>query len=130
MAYLNKADKAKWELSKYHSKRSCWIKALGGACSQCGQTENLEFDHIDPSTKSFNISKLWSLSDSTVVEELRKCQLLCSGCHKKKSDEEQTGERKHGTHAMYRNGGCRCQECRAFFNTYRRALRMRNKDQL
>jgi len=37
---------------------------LGGRCVRCGATEDLEFDHIDPSTKRFTISgglsKAWT----------------------------------------------------------------------
>jgi hypothetical protein len=67
---------------------------LGGICVHCGITnsealefteERLQFDHIVPRDKSFEISKFWSYSWGRIVGELDKCQLLCRECHKEKS---------------------------------------------
>ena len=98
---------------------------LGGACVRCGAVEQLEFDHIDPATKSFNLSIGWSRSWDTIVAELGKCQLLCHDCHKAKSDAEQTGDRSHGSLQRYKRGKCRCPECRATWNEWRREYRLR-----
>jgi hypothetical protein len=61
------------------------IQKLGGKCSKCGSTEHLEFDHISPNDKSFNISKLLNRSKQETDIELQKCQLLCHNCHLEKS---------------------------------------------
>ncbi len=51
----------------------------------CGSWNDLELDHINPETKvSHNI---WSWSEKRRIKELKKCQPLCFGCHKKKSSE-------------------------------------------
>jgi 5-methylcytosine-specific restriction endonuclease McrA len=58
---------------------------LGGRCVKCGSSERLEFDHIDPSEKSFTIGKLFGRKRiETLKEEVSKCQLLCKPCHIKK----------------------------------------------
>ena len=67
-------------------RRQKIIDFLGGECVKCDSTENLEVDHIDPKTKSFNldaknIQRKWEILEI----ELRKCQLLCKTCHKDKS---------------------------------------------
>ena len=53
-------------------------------CQKCGYnnyTGALEFHHIDPSQKDFTISNMdFKLKDA--VEEIKKCVLLCSNCHK------------------------------------------------
>lgn len=64
------------------------IAMLGGACVRCGATESLEFDHVDPSTKAFEISTYADYSWDTLLPELRKCQLLCNACHKAKTAED------------------------------------------
>lgn len=56
---------------------------LGNICWCCGATENLQFDHINPLEKSYNISTNFFRQD--VDEELAKCQLLCSRCHLEKT---------------------------------------------
>ena len=59
---------------------------LGGKCNKCGSKDNLQFDHIDPSTKSFAIAKyIASCFEKKFEEEIIKCQLLCEECHKKKT---------------------------------------------
>ena len=62
------------------------IKQFGNACTKCGYDKNyaaLEFHHIEPEKKSFQLD-LRSLSNrkwSSIVEEGKKCILLCSNCH-------------------------------------------------
>ena len=65
--------------------REILIEKMGGKCVECGCKEALEFDHIDPSTKSFNISGGYTKPKEVLQEELLKCQLLCVSCHKEKT---------------------------------------------
>lgn len=76
------------QLTRYHTNRSILIEEMGGECKACGSTDQLEFDHIDPLTKLFDISKKFNLSLDRVREEAKKCQLLCHDCHERKSAEE------------------------------------------
>ena len=62
------------------------IEAKGGECEVCGYNKNyaaLEFHHVDPSAKEFNLD-MRKLSNSTwerILKEAKKCQLICSNCH-------------------------------------------------
>lgn len=77
-----------YQLARYHRRRAEAIKLLGGKCVRCGSTVNLDFDHINKSTKNFTIAKIWSASEKRFTEELAKCQLLCRDkCHYEKSIE-------------------------------------------
>jgi len=76
-------------------------KFLGGACVKCGITDSrlLDFDHIDPKTKSINISnKMW-LPYEQLLNEVKKCQLLCPNCHrlKTRAGNENHHKRAHNT---------------------------------
>lgn len=43
----------------------------------------MDFDHKDPSQKSFNISKPPTISDkSSILEEIKKCDIVCANCHR------------------------------------------------
>ena len=62
------------------------VDLLGGGCCVCGYNKNyssLAFHHKDITTKSFGLAgrnlsdKPWDL----LVEEARKCILLCHNCH-------------------------------------------------
>ena len=74
----------------YHQKRyanriSEMMIYLGSECVKCGTKESLEFDHIDPKTKEFSITRKWTRSWDILQPELDKCQLLCKECHLEKT---------------------------------------------
>ena len=59
----------------------------GGCCEKCKYHKNLralEFHHKNPKLKSFGISytTIASKSWKRILEEIDKCQLLCSNCHR------------------------------------------------
>ena len=62
------------------------IKYKGGKCALCGYKkceQGLEFHHFNSSKKDFGISaKGYTRSWRTIKEELDKCILLCSNCHR------------------------------------------------
>lgn len=69
---------------------------LGDECAECGATENLEFDHIDPATKRFSIAaRIRDTSVALLTEEVKKCQLLCPPCHRTKSTREVPSTREN-----------------------------------
>ncbi len=60
---------------------------MGGSCQVCGYKRciaALELHHLNPEEKDFSFSKLRSnnLNWSKVVEELKKCILICANCHR------------------------------------------------
>jgi transposase len=61
------------------------IEEAGGACQLCGfdpWPAALHFHHIDPATKSFEISQGGvTVSIDTLRAEAGKCALLCANCH-------------------------------------------------
>ena len=60
------------------------ISLLGGKCSQCGYSEHLaalEFHHTS-NNKEFNIGDVANKSWNSIKNEISKCQLLCSNCHR------------------------------------------------
>lgn len=54
---------------------------LGGRCVVCDEVD-VEFDHVDPESKSFEMGKqAGKVSDSRWEAEVAKCQLLCRPHH-------------------------------------------------
>lgn len=66
------------------------IKYKGGKCEVCGYckcTRALEFHHIDPKAKLFNIAQsAYTRNWEDVIKELDKCVLLCANCHREVED--------------------------------------------
>jgi 5-methylcytosine-specific restriction endonuclease McrA len=83
----------------------------GKTCVQCGSSENLELDHIDPASKTEH--RIWSWSEERRLAEIAKCQVLCAGCHLLKSIESDWPKTDHGRGRMYKLG-CRCTLCVEF----------------
>ena len=83
----NRQEKQKSYLKKrYYKTLSECIEKLGGECVKCGAKERLQFDHIHPKNKSFEITrKLFMADKEKFQEELDKCQLLCYDCHLEKT---------------------------------------------
>lgn len=53
-------------------------------CQKCGEQRLylIQFHHIDPATKEFNISKSAGHKKAKICEEeVKKCVCLCSNCH-------------------------------------------------
>ena len=101
-------------------RRLAWI-ATNGPCRECGSSDDLEVDHIDPSTKVAH--KVWSWAREKREAELAKCQVLCRACHLAKTIAQFKRPVPHGTHHGYSHHGCRCQPCRAAHAAYERARR-------
>jgi hypothetical protein len=55
-------------------------------CVKCGYKEHpvaLEFNHINPELKKFNIaSRAAAIKSAAFKEELAKCEILCANCHR------------------------------------------------
>ena len=61
------------------------------ACVDCGERDRavLEFDHIDPSRKSFSISDaVFRRSWPEIERELAKCEVRCANCHRRRTAEQ------------------------------------------
>mgnify|MGYP001572676222 CR=1 FL=1 len=57
-------------------------------CVDCGEADPvvLEFDHRDPDKKKSDISKMMGkVSWKKIEKEIRKCDVVCSNCHRKRT---------------------------------------------
>lgn len=59
------------------------------SCESCGEDDYrvLEFDHIDKSKKNFSIADgvRNGCGIERIEEEIKKCQVLCANCHRRKT---------------------------------------------
>ena len=112
----------------YYKRRAKMIAYFGVACAHCGSTDQLEFDHIDPALKSFNINENMTLSNPGVRAELDKCQLLCRPCHEAKTAaEHREAGFTHGSMYGWQKARCACADCstakRAWYDARNERLR-------
>jgi len=78
---------------KRRARRATRIKALEyvaeKGCCECGERDPrvLEFDHIHPADKDYDVAKLFADGYSWGAEklraEIRKCRVICANCHRR-----------------------------------------------
>lgn len=122
---------------KKRANKEKLLEMFGNACMRCGYNKSrrvLSFHHRDPSQKKFIISGNHSRKFEILVEEAKKCDILCANCHLELHDEEyidywnkaealkladpkviarRNNEIVHGTYYGYYHKGCRCEQCKA-----------------
>lgn len=61
------------------------VEEAGGCCVLCGYARTvaaLQFHHLDPATKRFNLSQNGhTIGIAAARQEASKCALLCANCH-------------------------------------------------
>lgn len=68
-----------------HNTKQKMFEAFGGKCGYCGLVDDpivYDFHHLDPNKKEFSPSS-YSIAWEKLVEEAKKCAMLCSHCHRK-----------------------------------------------
>lgn len=72
-----------------HNRKLEAIEAIkkGVSCSRCPEDHpsTIDFHHLDPSTKEFNVSTaiIQNMSLDRIKKEVDKCIPLCANCHRK-----------------------------------------------
>lgn len=102
------------------ARRQEWFKDK--CCIDCGSTDRLELDHVDPEIKVTN--SVWSWSKKRRETELAKCVPRCHDCHAKRSSSQfkewYSKPTTHGTISAYLKRKCKCDICVAFYKVWRR----------
>lgn len=109
MAYKDRDKQREFQRLWRTNRRNAYF--AGKFCVVCKSTDNLELDHIDPSTKKYNPASIWGMSDDNPnkIAELAKCQVLCQTHHREKTSAWWKANRKHGR--TWYKYGCRCDIC-------------------
>ena len=67
------------------SKGRAYVREIleKASCMDCGYKNwtALQFDHREPSLKSFEMSKMSGRSFGAVKAEVAKCDIVCANCH-------------------------------------------------
>jgi len=96
-----------YQADRWRKRKLKAIELLGGKCGKCGYCRNyaaLEFHHLDPSQKDFDFNVGRRRSWDKLIEELKKCVLLCSNCHREEHNPDMTlsGEKTESNPSLNR----------------------------
>jgi hypothetical protein len=81
--------------STHRNRAFVFSYLLEHPCEKCPESDPivLEFDHIDPIQKLFNISDASSGNEpkglDTLKKEIAKCRVLCANCHRRHTAQQQ-----------------------------------------
>lgn len=66
-----------------YEENKLFIESLKTECCKCGEDRPwvIQFHHINPENKLFNVTVCGTRSKSTIWKEVAKCVCLCSNCH-------------------------------------------------
>lgn len=69
----------------YGKKRYLYDYKVNHPCVKCGYKDvrALDFHHVDPKTKLFNVTENKNISIDELILEIEKCIILCKNCHAK-----------------------------------------------
>ena len=82
---LNKKQMVVYVVERRKRIKQEIIDGMGGKCCKCNYNTYqgaLELHHLNPENKDFSLSQMISKSLKSIVDECKKCVLLCSNCHK------------------------------------------------
>lgn len=71
---------------EFKRSRSDWLRSLkaGRPCTDCGKVlppEAMQWDHRPGTEKIGDVSTLTGLSMQRILDEIAKCDLVCTNCH-------------------------------------------------
>ena len=64
---------------------------LDNSCTDCGEKDPivLEFDHLIPKEKEYNIANMHHSSELALFKEIEKCEVVCANCHRRRTAKTQ-----------------------------------------
>lgn len=91
--YANNKAPHKANVAKNNAIRLAEFKALvdehkSSGCADCGKVYPsyvMDFDHLEDAVKVESVAKMRGWSMARVTEEIAKCEVVCSNCHRERT---------------------------------------------
>lgn len=77
-----------YQTEQHNKRKAILVQYMGGKCIICGYQTSLsalDFHHLNPDTKEHSIYRTGNIKNTSLdkaKEELTKCILVCSNCHR------------------------------------------------
>jgi len=84
MAYKGSKASA-YTMKRRDAHKQYLVDYFGDVCSDCGNKYPVccyDFHHINPEEKKFEIAPRLDSKVETIMEEVKKCLMICSNCHR------------------------------------------------
>lgn len=96
--YYRNKERAKASIKTRKKSIADWYADFKSTlkCNRCPESHPavLDFHHLDPNQKDFNLSQAVTngYSSKRILEEIEKCEILCSNCHRKHHHNERMAQ--------------------------------------
>ncbi len=81
----NKEKHKQYVMRRRDERKAIVVEHFGDKCHDCGNTFPhccYDFHHVNPLEKKFEIAPRLDGNIDTIMEEAKKCVMLCSNCHR------------------------------------------------
>lgn len=95
MPRLNSLQRNEYQRRRRDKRKDKLIEKFENKCYDCGQTFHkcaYDFHHINPLEKNLKLPQLLDRNWNTILEEIDKCIMLCSNCHRIRHYREDRGD--------------------------------------
>lgn len=85
MPRLNKEQRNEYVRRRRDKRKKQLVEMFGDICFDCKKSFHTcayDFHHITPLEKKFEIAPALDRNWNTILEEIQKCVMLCSNCHR------------------------------------------------
>ena len=86
-----RCDTRKSIMDREEKRKYIYNYLLKLGCVDCNESDPivLEFDHINPNNKKYNISNMMNKSIKDIDLEIAKCEVVCANCHRRRTAKQQ-----------------------------------------
>ena len=81
---VHKIERCEYDNDRRKKLKPVLRRLKKNGCAECGSYKKLEFHHVNPVDKEFNIgTRYYCHNNEKLANEINKCILLCHKCHTK-----------------------------------------------
>lgn len=102
----------------YELKRKFIISLKNKPCLDCNKIFDayaMDFDHRNPSEKSFEISTAYHIEENILNKEIAKCDLVCANCHRVREFNRRNKQISSYSKFIYHYKDKPCTDCKQTF---------------
>ena len=103
MPRSNPIERNEYQRRRRDKRKDILIEKFNNKCHDCGGSFHkcaYDFHHLNPLEKKFEIAPSLDRNWESILEEVEKCIMLCSNCHRVRHYNEDRGNTEFNSHLL------------------------------
>jgi hypothetical protein len=103
MPRSNPSERNEYQRRRRDKRKNILIEKFGNKCHDCEKSFHkcaYDFHHLNPLEKKFEIAPSLDRNWESILEEVEKCIMLCSNCHRVRHYNEDRGNTEFNSHLL------------------------------